>query len=53
MRFELFVALRYLKAKRRQSVISVVTIISIIGVTAGVCALVVALAINNGFREEL
>jgi lipoprotein-releasing system permease protein len=53
MRFELFVALRYLKAKRRQSVISVVTIISIIGVMAGVCALVVALAINNGFREEL
>jgi lipoprotein-releasing system permease protein len=53
MRFELFVAMRYLKAKRRQSVISVVTIISIIGVTAGVCALVVALAINNGFREEL
>jgi lipoprotein-releasing system permease protein len=53
MRFELFMAMRYLKAKRRQSVISVVTIISIIGVTAGVCALVVALAINNGFREEL
>ena len=53
MRFELFVAMRYLKAKRRQSVISVVTVISIIGVTAGVCALVVALAINNGFREEL
>jgi len=53
MPFEIFVALRYLKAKRRQSVISVVTVISIIGVTAGVCALVVALAINNGFREEL
>ncbi len=53
MRFEIFVALRYLKAKRRQSVISVVTLISIIGVMAGVCALVVALAINNGFREEL
>jgi lipoprotein-releasing system permease protein len=53
MRFELFVALRYLKAKRRQSVISVVTVISILGVMAGVCALVVALAINNGFREEL
>ena len=33
--------------------ISVVTVISIIGVMAGVCALVVALAINNGFREEL
>ena len=53
MRFEIFVALRYLKAKRRQSVISVVTVISILGVMAGVCALVVALAINNGFREEL
>jgi len=53
MRFELFVALRYLKAKRRQSVISVVTMISIIGVMAGVCALVVALAINNGFSEAL
>src|SRR5215471_8378457 len=53
MRFELFVALRYLKAKRRQSVISVVTAISILGVMAGVAALVVALAINNGFREDL
>src|SRR5713226_4459727 len=53
MRFELFVALRYLKAKRRQAVISVVTAISVLGVTAGVAALVVALAINNGFREEL
>ena len=53
MRFELFVALRYLKAKRRQAVISVITLISVIGVAAGVCALVVALAINNGFRQEL
>jgi lipoprotein-releasing system permease protein len=53
MRFEFFVALRYLKAKRRQAVISVITLISVIGVMAGVCALVIALAINNGFREEL
>jgi lipoprotein-releasing system permease protein len=53
MRFELFVALRYLRAKRRQAAISVITIISVVGVMAGVCALVVALAINNGFREEL
>lgn len=53
MRFEFFVALRYLKAKRRQAVISVITLISVIGVMAGVSALVVALAINNGFREEL
>ncbi|MGH9395801.1 MAG: FtsX-like permease family protein [Terriglobia bacterium] len=53
MRFAFFVALRYLKAKRRHSVISVITLISIIGVMAGVCALVVALAINNGFRQDL
>jgi lipoprotein-releasing system permease protein len=53
MRFELFVALRYLKAKRRQAVISVITVISVLGVMAGVCALVVALAINTGFSEEL
>ena len=53
MRFELFVALRYLKAKRRQAVISLITLISVIGVVAGVAALVVALAINSGFREEL
>ena len=53
MRFEFFVALRYLKAKRKQAVISVITVISVLGVLAGVCALVIALAINNGFREEL
>src|SRR5579863_1891788 len=53
MGFEFFVAVRYLKAKRRQAVISVITLISVIGVAAGVCALVVALAINNGFRQEL
>lgn len=53
MRFSFFVALRYLKAKRRQSAISVITLISVLGVMAGVCALVVALAINNGFRQDL
>jgi len=53
MRFEFFVALRYLKAKRRQAALSVVTVISVLGVAAGVAALVVALAINNGFRQEL
>ena len=52
-RFELFVALRYLKAKRKQAVISLITLISILGVAAGVMALVVALAINNGFRNTL
>jgi lipoprotein-releasing system permease protein len=53
MRFELFVASRYLRAKRRQAVISVITAISIIGVAAGVASLIIALAINNGFRQDL
>jgi len=53
MKFELYVALRYLKAKRKQAVISVITVISILGVTAGVMALIVALAISTGFREDL
>ncbi len=52
-RFELFIAGRYLRAKRKQAVISVITIISIAGVAAGVMALVIALAINNGFRNTL
>ena len=51
--FELFVARRYLKAKRRQSAISIITFISILGVAAGVMALVIAIAINNGFRTTL
>ena len=53
MTFELFIAARYLRAKRRQAVIGVVTAISIIGVAAGVASLVIALAINNGFRQDL
>jgi lipoprotein-releasing system permease protein len=52
-RFELFVALRYLSAKRKQAVISVITVISILGVAAGVMALVIALAITTGFRSTL
>ena len=51
--FELFIARRYLKARRKEAVISVITLISILGVAAGVMALVVALAINNGFRDTL
>jgi lipoprotein-releasing system permease protein len=53
MKFELMVAIRYLKAKRKQAVISLITIISIIGVAAGVAALIIALAINAGFRADL
>jgi len=53
MRFELFVATRYLRAKRRQAFIGVITAISILGVAAGVASLIVALAVNNGFRQDL
>ena len=53
MKFELFVATRYLRAKRRQAVIGVITAISVLGVAAGVASLIVALAINNGFRQDL
>lgn len=52
MRFELFVALRYLKARRKQAVVSVITLISVLGVAAGVAALVIALALNSGFQAE-
>jgi lipoprotein-releasing system permease protein len=53
MRFELFVASRYLRAKRRQAFIGIITAISVAGVAAGVASLVIALAINNGFRQDL
>src|ERR1039457_1977754 len=53
MRFELFIATRYLRAKRRQAFIGVITGLSILGVAAGVASLIVALAINNGFRQDL
>lgn len=53
MRFEFFIASRYLRAKRKQAVVGVITGISIAGVAAGVASLVIALAINNGFRQDL
>ncbi len=53
MKFELFIASRYLRAKRRQAFIGIITGISILGVAAGVASLIVALAINNGFRQDL
>jgi lipoprotein-releasing system permease protein len=52
-RFELFVAFRYLRARRKQALISVITVISVLGVAAGVTAMVIALGINNGFRGIL
>lgn len=51
--FELFLGIRYLKAKRKQRFISVITIISVMGVMVGVMALVVVLSVMNGFRSDL
>jgi lipoprotein-releasing system permease protein len=53
MRFELFVAKRYLTAKRKQAFISVITLISILGITIGVMALVIAIALITGFQEDV
>ena len=53
MFFELFFALRYLRAKRKQAFISVITVISVLSVTIGVMALVVVLSVMNGFRTDL
>ena len=53
MRFELFVARRYLTAKRKQAFISVITLISILGIMIGVMALVIAIALITGFQEDV
>src|SRR5512145_292449 len=53
MPFELQVALRYLLAKRRQVFISVISLVSTLGVTVGVMALVIALALMTGLQGEL
>jgi lipoprotein-releasing system permease protein len=51
--FELHIALRYLMAKRRQALLSVITLISTLGVIVGVMAVIVALALMTGLQEEL
>ena len=51
--FELHIALRYLLAKRKQAFISVISFISTLGVTVGVMALVIALALMTGLQGEL
>jgi len=53
MSFELFLARRYLTARRKQAFISVITSVSILGVTIGVMALVIALALITGFQEDV
>src|SRR2546427_12278707 len=51
--FELHIALRYLFARRKQAFISVISLISTLGVTVGVMALVIALALMTGLQNEL
>ena len=53
MPFELFIGLRYLKAKRKSTFISIITFISTAGVALGVMALIVVLAVMTGFEEDL
>ncbi|MEW5902262.1 MAG: ABC transporter permease [Acidobacteriota bacterium] len=53
MGYELFIASRYLKAKRKQAFVSVITFISIVGIAIGVMALVIALALITGFQEDV
>ncbi len=52
MPYELFIALRYLRAKRKQVMISVITIIAIAAVSMGVASLIIVLAMMTGFRQE-
>ena len=53
MYFEVFLGMRYLKAKRKQAFISIITLISVVGVMVGVMALIVVLSVMNGFRADL
>ncbi len=53
MSYELFIALRYLRARRRQTAVSVITAIAVLGITVGVAALLVAMALIKGFRTEV
>ncbi|MBN2542711.1 lipoprotein-releasing ABC transporter permease subunit [bacterium] len=53
MRYELYIALRYLLAREKSRFISIVTIFSIGGILIGVCALIIVLSVMNGFEDEI
>jgi lipoprotein-releasing system permease protein len=53
MNYELFIAKRYLTAKRKQAFVSVITFISVLGITIGVMALIIALALITGFQQDV
>ncbi len=51
--FERMVALRYLRSRRKETIVSVIALISFIGIMLGVATLIIVMAVMNGFREEL
>jgi lipoprotein-releasing system permease protein len=53
MKYELFIALRYLRARRRQAAVSVITAISVAGITLGVASLIIAQSLIAGFRADV
>jgi lipoprotein-releasing system permease protein len=53
MKFELFVAFRYLREKRKRTMVSIISMLAVAGIAAGVMALVIALALSTGFREDV
>ena len=53
MSYESFIARRYLTAKRKQAFVSVITFISILGITIGVMALIIAIALITGFQDDV
>ena len=53
MSYELFIAKRYLRSRRQTGFISLITYISIGGVTIGVAALIIVLSVMNGFESEV
>ena len=53
MSYEFFISLRYLRARRKQVFVSIITFISMAGILLGVAALIIVLAVMNGFEKEL
>ena len=52
-RYEIFLALRYLKARRKQAFTSIVSFVSVLGIAVGVAALIIALALLTGFQQDI
>ena len=51
--YELFIGLRYTRAKRRNHFISFISLISMLGIALGVAALIIVLSVMNGFQKEI